>query len=175
MARLANQNVSYNPKHLWTLRLRVRGTCFVWILVKRRTSVTSPIEHLFLMNSKLFKYIQVVSECLRILSRSSWLCLNKTFLDFISRSKDYAACSGPNRFKSKIIKNSKSQKIVNFFFDKKDWINPKVVVWILFIWVSSRKERIELWEITEILYLKWSDSKIKFPNRNNTHSNSHVT
>ena len=45
-----------------------------------------------------------------------------------------------------------------------------MVVWILFIWVSSRKERIELWEITEILYLKWSDSKIKFPNRNNTHS-----
>ena len=72
-----------------------------------RTSVTSSIqvlEHLFLMNSKLFKYIQVVSECLRILSRSSWLCLNKTFLDFISRSKDFAACSAPNRFKSKIIK-----------------------------------------------------------------------
>ena len=59
---------------------------------------------------------------------------------------------------------------MKIFFDKKDWINPKVVVWILFIWVSSRKERIELWEITEILYLKWSDSKIKFPNRNNTHS-----
>ena len=135
-------------------------------------SLIQVLEHLFLMNSKLFKYIQVVSECLRILSRSSWLCLNKTFLDFISRSKDYAACSAPNRFKSKIIKNFKKGivKFFEIFFDKKDWINPKVVVWILFIWVSSRKERIELWEITEILYLKWSDSKIKFPNRNNTHS-----